>query len=125
MISGSAASTVLYYAHQVHIDYAVEALGRHRPERRASRGDPGVGDHHVEPAEPLHRRGNGLLQRAAVGDVGREADRASVVEPRRGGLRRLGLEVDDHDRGAARDERSCSLEADAARSAGHQRDLVS
>lgn len=103
---------------------SVEGLGRHRPERREPRGDPGVGHHHVEPAEALNCRGDGLLQRPAVGDGGREADRSSVVELRRSGLRRLGLEIDNHDRGASRDECSGGLVADAARRARHEGALV-
>jgi hypothetical protein len=85
------------HAHQVHVKHALEALPRHRPERRGPHGDPGVGHHHVEAAEPLHSCRHRPLQRSAVGDVGREAYRASAVELGRGGLGRVGVEVDDHD----------------------------
>ena len=58
-------------------------------ERRAARGDAGVGDDDVEAAEALDRLGDGALHRAAVGHVGGEAERA--VAEQRGGRRSRGV----------------------------------
>ena len=93
-------------AHEIDLDHGIEALGGHRPERGRSRSDAGVGHDDVEPAEPLN----------TCGVVRCEADRARFVQMRGGSLRRR-IEIDDHDRGAARDEPSCRFKTDSPRGA--------
>ena len=112
------------HAHQVDVEHTLERLRGGRAEGRRARGDAGVRNDHVEPAEPLHRSRDRSLHRAPIGDVTGEAERPRVVHLRGRARRRLRLEVDNHHRCAARDQRPRGRKADPASAAGHESDLA-
>ena len=85
-----------------------------------------MGDHDVEPAEPLDRAVNQRRHRPLVGNVGIRPGHplAGRVELPRGGRRHLAVDVGEHHARAALQQRGGGGEPDAARRAGHDRDAV-
>jgi hypothetical protein len=109
-------------AHQVDLDDPLPFLGRHRPRGRPFGRDPGIRHRDVQTAEALDRLGDGGHHGAGVGDVGADPQRP-LADPLRRLARLLGVEVEDHDRGAALVQLASRLESDPSRGAGDQRDF--
>ena len=96
-------------AHRVHrplhvrVDHVLEVLLREL-EERAVRTDPGVGDHDVEPAEPLHGRSDQLRDRDRIAHVAGLRDRA--LDPQIAAAPRRQAHMHTRARKGARDRRT-------------------
>ena len=88
------------------------------PTRGHLRADAGVGDRHVEAAQPLDRAGDGCVDLLAVGDVALEPRRVAALAGHR--LEQLGLETQQGHASATLVQAPRGQRADAARGAGDE-----
>jgi hypothetical protein len=103
---------------QVDGERALDLLDR-RADQRAGERDAGIGDRHVDPAEPLYRAVHGALQRIEVGHVRLKRLRA-VAQTARELLQLLWLEADQREIRALTMQALRGRGADAARGAGDE-----
>jgi hypothetical protein len=94
-------------------------------QQRREHRDPGIIDQRIEPAEaPAHRVHRGR-DRAGVGDVARQRQRAfRVGQCCDCGLQQFALDVEQGDAPAFGQKSFCHRKPDAARGAGDQRNFL-
>ena len=123
------------YAGQVHVDRELIGLVGHLPQRRATQHHAGHRDGGIEPAEFAHRGRNRAVERTLISHIGNHGKDEIRIRAALDQLLQILLgrqlvserrvvraSVDRDDRPAVAREAPDGGRADAARSAGHDRD---
>ena len=106
---------------EVHLEAPAPLLLGERLER-AGRGDAGVEDDSVDPAEAAHGNADEAVDDGSVGQIAGEGHRA--IETLGGLGEAVGIDVGEDQVGAAGREVEGDVPADAGRGAGDERDMA-